>query len=209
MPWISKQGGLTRPEMENNADIVINYYRSRGYNDNTIAGLLGNMQAESSVNPGRIEDGGGGGYGLVQWTPMTVLIDHAEKLGLSDWDNGDTQLIVIEGEVVGVSGINEWYSTEAFISNYYNSGATPDMIGKTGADFLFNTMNWSADKLAVQFMASYERPSYDPKVNHYKKRMQYALEWLDYMGGIIPPIPTKKKKNKIPIFLLLKMKGVL
>lgn len=201
--WISRKGSLNREEMENNANIVIDYYRSRGYEDRTIASLLGNMQAESSINPGRVEDSGGGGYGLVQWTPMTVLIEHAEKLGLSDWDNGSTQLIVIEGEIVGVSGINEWYTTEAFIKNYYNSGATSDMIGVTGDEFLYNTLNWSPSKLAIMFMSGYERPSYDPNVNHYEKRMQFAEEWYVYMGGK-PPIPNRKVRPKFPLIMIKK-----
>lgn len=60
MPWISRSGALTQAEMENNADIVIAYYRSLGINDNTIAGILGNMQSESSINPEREEVGGQG-----------------------------------------------------------------------------------------------------------------------------------------------------
>lgn len=56
MPWIARPSGLTQEEMENNADIVINTYRSMGFNDNTIAGILGNMQNESSVNPQREEE---------------------------------------------------------------------------------------------------------------------------------------------------------
>lgn len=60
MAWISRSGALTRAEMENNADIVIAYYRGLEINDNTIAGILGNMQAESSINPEREEVGGQG-----------------------------------------------------------------------------------------------------------------------------------------------------
>ena len=57
MPWISRSGALTQAERENNADIVIQYYRNLGINDNTIAGILGNMQAESGINPERQEVG--------------------------------------------------------------------------------------------------------------------------------------------------------
>jgi hypothetical protein len=68
------------------------------------------------------------------------------------------------------------------------------MIGITGEQFLDNQMNWTADKLAIMFMAGYERPSYDPSINHYDLRMQYALNWYNYMGGI--PIFTRKRKRK-------------
>ena len=194
MSWISRSGALTQAEMENNADIVIAYYRSLGINDNTIAGILGNMQAESSINPER-EEVGGQGYGLVQWTPVTVLQNHCATLGLSPYNNGDIQLEVIISEILNQSGVGEWYTTQAFIQNYYNSGATSDMIGITGQQFLDNQMNWAPDKLAVMFMAGYERPSYDPNVNHYNLRMQYALNWFVYMGNI-PPTPTEKIKKK-------------
>lgn len=192
MAWISRSGALTQSEMENNANIIINYYRSLGINDKTIAGILGNMQAESSINPER-EEVGGAGFGLVQWTPVSVLQNHCNTLGLSPYTNGDVQIQVLKAEIQNQVGVAEWYTSSAFISNYYNSGATSDMIGITGQQFLDNQMNWAPDKLAVMFMAGYERPSYDPNVNHYQTRMQNALNWFTYMGGIIPPTPTIRK----------------
>jgi len=198
MAWISRASALTRAEMENNADIVINYYRSIGINDNTIAGILGNMQAESSINPER-EEVGGQGYGLVQWTPVETLQNHCSVLGLSPYNNGDVQLQVLIAEIKNQSGVAEWYSSVAFISNYYNSGATPDMVGITGQEFLDNSMNWQPDKLAILFMSAYERPSYNPDINHYDLRMQYALEWYEYMGGVVPT--TIRKKKKFPWFI--------
>ena len=62
MPWISRNSSLTQSEMENNANIVIAYYRSIGVEDRTIASILGNMQAESTINPERYEGGVGPGY---------------------------------------------------------------------------------------------------------------------------------------------------
>lgn len=134
---------------------------------------------------------GGGGFGLVQWTPKSSLINHASALGISDYNNGDNQCEIVIQEIIGSSSIREWYTTSAFISNYYNSGATSDMIGISGNDFLHNTMGWTSDKLAIMFMAGYERPSYDPNVNHYTQRMSNALAWESYMGGIIPPSPDR------------------
>lgn len=192
MAWISRAGPLTQAEMENNADIVIDYYRSIGINDSTIAGILGNMQAESGINPER-QEVGGQGYGLVQWTPITILQNHCNTLGLSPYNDGDVQLQVLIAEITNQSGVGRWYTTQAFIENYYNSGATQDMIGITGQEFLDNNMNWSPDKLAIMFMAGYERPSYDPSVNHYTVRMQNAIDWYIYMGN--NPSPKIKKKN--------------
>lgn len=206
MAWIDDDRYLNQTEMENNADIVINYYRSIGINDKTIAGILGNMQAESTLSPGLNERGGGGGYGLVQWTPKQDLINACSILGLSPYTSGDVQIQVIIHEVLNnPQSIAQWYTSQGFISHYYNSGATQDMIGVTGQDFLDNTMNWEPDKLAIMFMAGYERPSYDPSINHYQTRMQNALNWYEYMRrnnttNTTSNRRTKKEKISMAIF---------
>ncbi|MBO7712859.1 MAG: hypothetical protein J6S85_04765 [Methanobrevibacter sp.] len=202
MSWIARQGALTQSEMENNADIVIAYYRSIGIDDSTISAILGNMENESTINPLRQETGGQG-FGLVQWTPVSVLQSHCTTLGLSPYTDGDVQLQVIIPEIRNQSGVAEWYTTSAFVSPYYNSGATSDMIGITGSQFLSNSMNWTPEKLAIMFMVGYERPSYDPNTNHYQRRMTSARNWWNYMQGQ-PPTPTplpKRPKGKFNFLL--------
>lgn len=196
MSWIARQGALTQSEMENNADIVIAYYRSIGIADETISAILGNMENESSINPLRQETGGQG-FGLVQWTPVSVLQSHCTTLGLSPYTDGDVQLQVIIPEIRNQSGVAEWYTTSAFVRPYYNSGATSDMIGITGSQFLSNSMGWTPEKLAVMFMVGYERPSYDPGINHYQRRMTSARNWWNYMQGQ-PPTPTPTPLPKRP-----------
>ena len=58
--WIYHTGANTQAEMENNANMVINFYRNQGVADETIAAILGNMQAESTIQPLLTEAGGGG-----------------------------------------------------------------------------------------------------------------------------------------------------
>jgi hypothetical protein len=59
--------------------------RAAGYSPVAAAGVMGNMQSESGFNPFIIQGGGtsmdpaaagGGGYGLVQWTPGSKLIPY-------------------------------------------------------------------------------------------------------------------------------------
>ena len=73
MAWISGNRYLSLSEMQNNVDIIHYFFRSAGWTDNAIAAMLGNMQSESTINPGIWEglDPYAGGYGLVQWTPYT------------------------------------------------------------------------------------------------------------------------------------------
>lgn len=200
MAWIAKNETLTQEEMENNADIVNNYFSGLGYDINTIAGILANLQNESRINPLQQEIGGGGGFGLIQWTPVDVLINACNVLGISPYTDGDNQLQVIDAQILGKSGLNAWYTTSAFISPYYNSGATPDMIGVTGEQFKTNSMGWTPDKLAIMIMVAYERPSYDPAVNHYDKRMADALNWYEYLTGHPPHPPSGNKQGKLPIW---------
>lgn len=192
MTWISKTGLLSTSEMENNAKIFGDVFSALEYNINTIAALAGNAQAESTINPG-LNEVGGGGYGLFQWTPKSDLIGACNQLGISPYTDGTIQCQCLDGELFTLR--NQWYSTKAFISPYYKSGATSDMIGITPEQFKSNTMGWKPDKLAILFMAAYERPSYDPATNHAEKRKAYANCWYDYYTGN-PPTPTPPTPGK-------------
>ena len=86
MAWISGNRYLTMTEMQNNVDIIHYYFITKGWTENAIAGMLGNMQSESSINPGiweGLDEVAKGGYGLVQWTPYTKYSDWAGE----GWEN--------------------------------------------------------------------------------------------------------------------------
>lgn len=186
MAWISKTGLLTTSEMKNNAKIFGDVFSGLGYNIDTIAALAGNAQAESTINP-ELNEVGGGGYGLFQWTPKSDLIGACNQLGINPYTDGSIQCQCLDGELFTLR--NQWYTSRAFISPYYRSGATSDMIGITPEQFKSNTMGWNPDKLAILFMAAYERPSYDPATNHAEKRASNANYWYEYYTGN-PPTPT-------------------
>lgn len=190
MAWISKTGLLTSSEMKNNAKLFGDVFSGLGYHINTIAALAGNAQAESTINPG-LNEVGGGGYGLFQWTPKADLIEACSQLRLSPYTDGAIQCQCLDGELFRLR--NQWYSTKAFISPYYKSGATSDMIGIKPEQYKSNSMGWNPDKLAILFMAAYERPSYDPDTNHVEKRKAYANYWYDYYTGNPPTPPTPGK----------------
>lgn len=206
MPWISRDSALTLAEMQNNVNIVYSVYTNMGYTTEAIAAICANMQVESSINPGRNEIGGGGGYGLVQWTPKSKLINACKVLGLTPYTDGTNQLVVLDAQLQGKSGLNSWYTTSAFVSPYYSSGATSDMIGVTGYQFKQNQMQWDVGKLAILFMVAFERPSYDPNKNHWQLRQEYAKSWYEYLTGKPPdppptPIPTFRNGNFFTLYL--------
>ena len=87
MEWIyhignDTTGAMTEKEMLNNANIIYSMLKSEKWSDNAIFALLGNMREESQVNPA-ISETGGDGYGLVQWTPGSIIKNWLTSHGYS------------------------------------------------------------------------------------------------------------------------------
>ena len=133
---------LTRNEMRVNAQYILDYLRSRGWTKNAVCGMLGNMESESFINPGRWENGeaiASKGYGLVQWTPSTKYTNWAQGQGLSA-ENIDSQLQRILYEVQEAV---QWIPTSSY-------------------NFSFSTFAPSTQTpyyLACAFLHNYERPA--------------------------------------------------
>jgi len=50
---------------------ITSFLTSHSYSKNAAAGIAGNVQAESGGNPEELQIGGGGGTGIIQWTPAS------------------------------------------------------------------------------------------------------------------------------------------
>lgn len=96
---VVKKGGLTQSEMEINAKYIWGYLGGKAAEPWTlqaVAGILGNMEKESSINPGRHETSGSG-FGLVQWTPKSKFTNWATPLGYAEDDiDGQLERIIYE-----------------------------------------------------------------------------------------------------------------
>lgn len=184
--WITGNRYLSLNEMKNNAEIIYNYFIARGWTANAICAMLGNMQAESTINPTLWEnfDPYNGGYGLVQWTPYTKLSNWA-----TDWQtNHNKQLdrIIYELEH-GLQWVNERGDSESGSGTYY----------QTFADFSKSTD--LVTTLANQWLYKYEFPSQRPQ----PQRQQNALNWFMYFKGYIPPTPTQPEtRRRLPPWLM-------
>ena len=75
-----------------NAQGVWNALTAAGFSKVQAAGIMGNMQSESGFDPFIVQggghsmnprDAGGGGYGLVQWTPGSKLVPYLHGHGVS------------------------------------------------------------------------------------------------------------------------------
>ena len=163
LTWISSNAALTQAQMENNATIICNLLIRQGWSPEAIAALLGNMQQESTINPGVWENfdssDPNNGFGLVQWTPSTNYTDWAALNGWAN-DDGDGQMTWILTETVN-SG--QWIPT---------------------VDYPMSWADWTTStdtpaNLALAFLANFERG--DP--NSASIRAGYANAWYTWMGG--------------------------
>lgn len=175
--WITRvsdnlsQSTLTQQEMEINARIIYKYFNAQGWTNNAIAAVLGNMQGESTLNPGTIETGGSGGHGLVQWTPATSLYNGLDALygGHDDWYNGDKQVSLIQAELQQSSGEKDW-------------GIEPQWYQKPQYPISFRTFSKSTkdmNYLVMAFQYNYLRP-----FAYHTERIAYANNWFNFISNL-------------------------
>lgn len=175
---------LDRAEMTINANYIYRYLTNEGWSKQAIAGLLGNMEKESTINPGiwqNLDEGNRAiGYGTVQWTPAGDYLDWCTANGL-DPGNMDTNLKRILYELE--NGLQ-----------YYPTASYPETFTE------FTTSTRSPDYLAQAFMNNYERPADRDQ----PERSDYALYWYDTVtdGDISNPTDPGKSALDDYIFLL-------
>lgn len=189
-------GSWTEEQRANNVDIIASYFNSKGWVPRSIAAMLGNMQAESYINPGQWEHTGtvdvSGGFGLVQWTPFTKFRDWCAPQHGGMWKfQFNAQLDRIQWEL---ENGEQWIT----------------VIGGSFYDFAHNTGDWDIDYLTEMWERNYERPA---SYGDLSIRQENARHWLAYLTGEPiepwePPYnpPDPGTTRKIPIWLLFKMK---
>ena len=167
---------LAQSQMELNATYIYHSLTASGWSANAIAAMLGNMQSESTINPGRWEGnnvGSGPGYGLVQWTPYT---------NYTNWVTGDpstmdNNLARIDYEVA--NGL-QWISTSAYPMSFSD----------------FKTSHRDPYYLAMAFLKNYERPA-NP---NQPVRGEQARAWYEFITGLHPWTGKEKKGYNFTLF---------
>lgn len=189
MAWIVKVGVsayLTQSEMENNATEFYGYFNSKGFTIESVAGMLGNLQQESNINPGMKQTASASsGWGLIQWTPSSNLTDYATAHG-SVWSTGEIQTQLMWDEIINRYG-GQWIPKPS------------QGYGYTGAEFSQLTDVAEACKAYL-----YERER--AGVAALNKRLTYASNWYKYLTGVTPPTPseppTSTKRKRMPVWMM-------
>lgn len=171
--WYSGNNFLTIKQQKFNAKSITNYFKNLSnynYSNNSICAILGNMSFESSLNP-QLNEVGGVGYGLVQWTPITNLIKRAKKIKMgSTYDTMFTQLSVIDYEV---KNNLQWIKTTQYPLTF------KEFIEDSTHNIEFLTGAW---------LCNYERPL-DQSIENIKKRTNGdsshlgSLQFVDIVSG--------------------------
>lgn len=186
MAWIVKVGVnayLTQSEMKNNATEFYGYFNSKGFTIESVAGMLGNLQQESNINPGMKQTASASsGWGLIQWTPSSNLTDYATAYGV-DWATGEIQTQLMWDEIINGYG-GQWIPKPSLGYGY------------TGAEFSQLTDVAEACKAYL-----YERER--AGVEALDKRLTYASNWYEYLTGVTPPTPpTPTKRKRMPVWMM-------
>lgn len=188
----SSNSYLTLSEMKVNATFIREYLITRGWSLNAICGMLGNMQTESTINPGIWQslklNNFSGGFGLVQWTPATKYTNWCDVNGLA-WGNIVSNLKRIEYEV---DNDLQWINPNMSFREFSKSKQTPYQLG-------------------LLFLKHYERPA-NP---NQPQRGTQAEFWYEYLsgkpsggggdggnnGGQLPPV-NANDNQLIPLLLV-------
>ena len=152
-------------EMSANANYIYNFFRGKGWSKNSICAMLGNMQRESTINPGlwqSLNSGNtSGGFGLVQWTPATNLINWCNSKGY-DYTDITAQCNKIMDEL---ENGGQWISTSSY----------PESFSE------FTTSTKDIEYLTYCFLKNYERAG----VEAASERVTHANYWSTH---IIPGV---------------------
>lgn len=185
LSWIIPENTrpLTMAEMQNNAKCVWGYLHAKGWSLQAVCGMLGNMQSESTINPNRWETDTPHpqpverrGFGLIQWTPWTIMTNYLGNSPISDYGNLECEYLEIERHMApGQVWIDKGY------------GLTYDGFARSTQD---------PGDLAIIYLANRERPA-DP---YQPIRATQAREWYNYLRNWDPVVPDGAGSISPPVF---------
>lgn len=161
---ISGNRYLTLSEMQVNAKYIWWYLKNRGWSLNAVCGMLGNMQRESTINPGiwqNLDEGNTSlGYGLVQWTPTTNYLNWCESNGLTPSEmDSNLKRIIYE-----LNNGLQYYSTDEYPESFKE----------------FSVSTKSVEYLVTAFLKNYERAG----VEALDERIENGNYWYNYLINI-------------------------
>lgn len=188
--WIASDVYLNQQHRDENARLIADYLMNLGWTREAVAGILGNMDVESSMNPALIEGRGyhtlpdnntvlaittQTGVGLVQWTGTTPTAPAGQKLASfairynKNWYDGELQCFRLERE----------YDEDLQFDH-----GTVDGVSWDWQTYVVSTE--TPEQLAKVWQYLYERGGTDTQTRQQKARYYYRIigmkkAWLFYL----------------------------
>lgn len=184
---------ITQNQVDN-AHMMWDFFRSRGYSEQATSAILGNAMWESLLNPGQYEyytsmtDFSVYGLGLLMWTPKSKIRDYAQQVG-GDMYDGDLQCRFY------LANESDGWNMYRGLTQYprYPYLMTPEEFKVSTQDITY---------LAEVFGCNYEGGGYDAY------RGRNAVYWYEQLHGEVPPEPpeppTPTPSRKLPIIFYLR-----
>ena len=150
--------------MDSTTKAIWAFFRAKGYSEAATAGIMGNAQAESGIDPTRVQTGSGHAAGLFQWESYKnrsgrwkAMSDYANSKG-KDWTDLNCQLEYAHQEIQG-------------LGSYFRKNCNTTVEG---------FMNMTDPGLAAQyFEKAFERAGKP----HMESRIKYATEYYKMFTG--------------------------
>lgn len=150
----------------NNTEKIWKYFKSQGFSDAGVSGIMANLYHESGLESSRLQNGGGPGRGLAQWEgPRFTALQEFARGRSKSWTDLPTQLDFLMHEM-------KTNHSSGFIDYFRNID--------------------SASKAAAKFENEFERPA----VNHNAERGSTAEQFFnDYRYKFVSAAKNKGKAN--------------
>lgn len=180
-------------EQINNATEFYNYFGSLGATLESICGMLGNIEVESGLNPGNKQTAStSSGWGLIQWTPSTVLTDWCSHGRRLNWYDGAAQCYRIQCEGTGTDGASGYWLP---VQDYPYTWA--QFCELTDVELACKAYLYERERAGVAAL---------------DRRITYANDWYAYFTGQptpptpqppVPPTPYKRETG-LPVYMMVR-----
>lgn len=187
---------------ENNALVIAQIMRGYGWKDNVIAGIFGNMQVESSFNPGAYygwSDYSSVSFGLVQWDPTSKYEEWAAGEGYTPFHDIEYQCERIRRELE--YGLGGQYSNRDYgVYAPFNITRAEFLASEETPYFLASVFAYNYERPAVVINTTVYTDA--DRQNLQKQRGENANYWYEIITGTPAPGPVQKRKGmSLPVFL--------
>lgn len=211
--WYSSNSGLADRQMQHNARLFFDNMSYLGWSREAVMGALGNIQQESTVNPGICERGlpenntiyYGGGLGLIQWTDYpsyTATKPHPllwyAQLVRGRWNDGDLQCKLLNEATnpdITWCGLDEgarwgWIDSSTYPTTMsFEAYKAFDGDVETACEAFYYCMEWHS-------------PIEEGSLS---RRKGYAASWHEYFKTYEPGPPNWLVKRKgMPVWMMVR-----